>query len=401
MIDVRSQFSVLEQKVNNNDLVYLDSAATSLKPNVFIKRLSWAYENLSANVHRGAHFLSDQATTEFENSRQKMQKFINANSSDEVIWTSGTTDSINLVAQSFCSNLSEGDEVLLSEMEHHSNLVPWHMQAKKRKLKIKAIPVTDVGELDLSGLDKLITEKTKLVSLTYCSNVLGTINPVEKVIQKAHSVGAKVMLDAAQAIMHFPIDVQALDVDFLAFSTHKMFGPFGLGVLYGKKQLLNKMPPFKGGGSMISTVEIDHSEYLEAPQRFEAGTPNIPAVIALPAALDFIEQISFEKIKQHDRSLHSLMINELKDIEGLKVMGESDSKIGIVSFNIKDCHSADLGHLLNQQGVAVRVGHHCCQPLMKSFGVSSSIRASLSVYNNKNDVEKFVKALKKSMEMLR
>lgn len=400
MIDVRNQFPVLEQTVNKKPLVYLDSAATSLKPRILTERLNWAYENLSANVHRGAHFLSDRATSEFENSRQRVKTFLNAQHEEEVIWTSGTTDAINLVAHSFCSMMNEGDEILLTEMEHHSNLVPWHLQAKERKLKIKAIPVTAKGELDLSDLDSLITEKTKIVSLSYCSNVLGTINPIETVIKKAHSVGAKVMVDAAQSIMHFPTDVQALDVDFFAFSTHKMFGPFGLGVLYGKKALLNEMPPFKGGGSMISKVEIDHSDFLEAPQRFEAGTPDIAGVIALPAAIDFIEQMGFSEIKQHDNKLLNLMTEELKTIDGLKFMGESENKVGIVSFNIENCHAADVGHLLNQQGVAVRVGHHCCQPLMKSFGVTSSIRASLSVYNNEDDVERFLKALKKSMEML-
>lgn len=401
MIDVRNQFPVLEQKVNNNPLIYLDSAATSLKPQVLANRLSWAYENLSANVHRGAHFLSDRATAEFENSRERVKTFLNAESVDEIIWTSGTTDAINLVAESFCSSLSEGDELLVTEMEHHSNLVPWHIQAKKRNLKIKFIPVTATGELDLSQLDQLITEKTKLVSLSYCSNVLGTINPVKTVIDKAHQVGAKVMVDAAQAIMHFPVDVQALDVDFLAFSTHKMFGPFGLGVLYGKNQLLNEMPPYKGGGSMISKVEIDHSEFLDSPQRYEAGTPNISAVIALPAAMDFIENMGFAAIKEHDQQLQKIMVDELKTIDGLKFMGESKDKVGIVSFNIEGCHAADVGHLLNQQGVAVRVGHHCCQPLMKAFGVTSSIRASLSVYNNEDDVERFLKGLRKATEMLR
>lgn len=401
MIDVRNQFPVLEQQINNKALVYLDSAATSLKPTVMINRLNWAYENLSANVHRGAHVLSDRATAEFENTRKRVQTFLNAKHEDEVIWTSGTTDSINLVAESFCSTLSEGDEILLTEMEHHSNLVPWHMQAKKRNLKIKAIPVTAKGELDLSSLDELLSEKTKIVALTYCSNVLGTINPVKQITVKAHKYGAKVLVDAAQSIMHFPTDVQDLDVDFFAFSTHKMFGPFGLGVLYGKQELLNEMPPFKGGGSMISKVEIDHSEFLPAPQRYEAGTPHIAGVIALPAALDFIEQIGFEAIQEHDNLLHQQIKEQLKTIDGVQFMGEADNKVGIVSFNIEGCHASDVGHLLNQQGVAVRVGHHCCQPLMKAFDVTSSIRASLSVYNNEEDVESFVKALKKSTEMLK
>lgn len=398
---IRHSFKALDQKVQNNPLVYLDSAATTLKPVEVVDRIQKFYLYESANVHRGAHFLSDQATQHFESARESIKDFLGAESAQEIIFTQGTTGGINLIADTYGRHLlQEGDEIVLTEMEHHSNIVPWQNLAQEKNLKLSYIPVLENGNLDLSSLDQIITSKTKLVSFTGCSNILGTINPIEKIVEQAKKVKAVTVLDAAQLVTQKKIDVKKWGIDFLVFSSHKLFGPYGFGALFGRKELLEKMPPYQFGGSMISSVKYEKSSYNSLPYKFEAGTPHIEGAIGTAAAIQFFNQFSIDEIFQHEKNLAEAFINHLKQIPEAKIFGESETKAAIVSFNLKGAHHSDIGQILDQQGVAVRVGHHCTQPLLAKFGLTGTVRASFSIYNNMNDVERLILALDKARKML-
>lgn len=396
----RADFPALTQRVRGKKLVYLDSAATALKPWAVIERVGQFYTYETANVHRGAHFLADQATGYFEETRLKLKKFLNADSTEEIIFTSGTTGSINLIAQSYGRKfLKEGDEILLSEMEHHANIVPWQMLAEEKKLSIKIIPVTDAGDLDLSQLDQILTSKTRLVAVTHVSNTLGTINDIRLLAEKAHSVGAVIAVDGAQAVSNFAVDVKALNVDFYSFSAHKIYGPYGIGVLFGKRELLEKMPPWIGGGSMISQVTFPKTTYNDLPFKFEAGTPHIEGVLALGSAIDYVTKIGFDEIVEHEISLREYATQELQKISGLKIIGTSSQKVAILSFVVESLHHSDLSQVLDQEGIAVRAGHHCTQPLMSRFGVTGTVRASFAIFNDKMDVDALVKGIHKAKEL--
>ncbi len=398
--EVRTQFPALSQKINGNSLVYLDSAATTLKPQVLVERISHFYSLEAANVHRGAHHLSDAATNEFEAARDSIKNFINAETTEEIIFTRGTTDSINLVASSLAELLHEGDEIALTEMEHHSNIVAWQVLAQKKKCLLKYISVLENGDLDLNSIDQVICEKTKIVAFTACSNILGTLTPIEKIVEKAKAVGAFTLLDAAQYVSQKKIDVQSLKVDFLVFSSHKLFGPFGFGVLYGTKKLLNKMSPYQYGGSMISSVGFFETTFNHLPFKFEAGTPHVEGAIATKTAIDFFNQWPTEDIFNHEHRLLNYAEEELQKIEGLQIFGQSADKSAIISFNIQGIHHSDIGQILDQQGIAVRVGHHCTQPLLKKFGLTGTVRASISMYNNLGDIERLIEGVKKAKRML-
>jgi cysteine desulfurase/selenocysteine lyase len=396
----KSDFPALTQTVHGHPFIYLDSAATSLKPKSVIDRIQQFNSYETANVHRGAHFLSDRATELYEGAREKVAQFIGANSSKEIVFTRGTTESINLVANSISNLFSEGDEILLSEMEHHSNIVPWQMIAEKTKLKIKVIPVLPNGELDYQAVESLLTERTRMVAFTHCSNHLGTINDVTRIIQLARKRNAYVLLDGAQFVGKHPLSVKNLDVDFYVFSGHKIFAPFGIGVLYGKEELLNKMPPYQGGGSMIDKVSFEKTTYLQAPYRFEAGTPNVGGAVALAAAIEYIEGLGWEWLIKHDQKLIECGFESLKKIPDLKFIGEVKNRAALFAFVLPDFHHSDVGNILNQQGIAVRAGHHCTQPLINKFKITGSIRASFSVYNDTDDIIKLVKGLNKAREIL-
>jgi len=405
MNSIRSDFLALTQKVFDQPLVYLDSAATTLKPKAVVERLQKYYNFETANVHRGAHFLSDRATEAFEAARITVKKFMNVGDDGEVIWTRGTTESINLVASSYVGmHLKAGDEIILSQLEHHSNVVPWQMVAEKKNLKIHFVPITATGDFDYAQFESLLSPKTKLVSVVHLSNAIGTIIDVKRIIKSAHNVGAKVLVDAAQTIATMPIDVQDLDCDFMAFSGHKLFGPYGIGVLFGKKDLLNEMQPYQGGGSMIDSVTEEKTTYLTAPHRFEAGTPNISGVLGLAAAIDYVSEIGFTNIIKHEHSLLRAAyerLSQLKDIQIYGLHATAPEKVAnIISFNFKGAHASDMGHLLNQQGVAVRTGHHCNQILMKKLGVTGTIRASFSIYSNESDIERLVVGLEKARRIM-
>lgn len=398
---IRNDFPALTQKFNDKPLVYLDSAASALKPQSVVDRLAKFYAFEASNVHRGIHTLSAQATDEYELGRKKVQKFLRAKEDREIVFTKGTTESVNLVAQTWGKKfLKPGDEILLSEMEHHSNLVPWHLLVEEKEITIRYIPVTESGELDLTEMDRLLTEKTKLVAVSHCSNTLGTINPVKKIAKKAHEVGALVLVDGAQSVTGMPIDVQDIDCDFFVFSGHKLFGPYGIGCLYGKAEILEQMPPYQGGGSMIEEVSLEGSTYNNVPFRFEAGTPHISGVIGLGAAIDYVSSIGMEKVFEHKVKLQKQVHNQLVEIPGLRILGASDSKLPIFSFVIDGIHANDIGEILNQEAIAVRTGHHCTQPLMKKMNVTATVRASFSIYNNTSDLERLCSGLIKSKEFL-
>lgn len=398
---IREDFPQLQTEVNHKPLVYLDNAATTLKPKVVIDAMTKHLSFDVANVHRGIHTLSETGTRHFEETRIAVQELINASKVHEVIFTKGTTDGLNLVANSFSEKyINAGDEILLSQMEHHSNIVPWQMVALKRGAKIVMIPVNDDGEIELDVYKKLLTNKTKIVSIVHTSNTLGTTNPVKEMARLAHENGSKFCLDAAQSIAHMKIDVQDLDCDFLVFSAHKMFGPNGIGVLYGKEQLLNDMPPYQGGGSMISEVTFEKTTYHVLPNKFEAGTPVIAEVIAFKSALDYVNGIGLENIESYEHELLEYATSELKKIEGVRIIGTAKNKAGVLSFEIKGVHPQDLGTILDKQGVAIRTGHHCTQPLMKRFGVTACARASFTFYNTTQDVDAFIIAVKKAKEFL-
>lgn len=393
---IRSLFPVLHQEVHGKPLIYFDNAATTQKPQSVMDALQNYYSLDNSNIHRGAHALADRATRYYENTRIAVQQFINAPEPEEIIFTKGTTESINLVAATFGRKfIEEGDEVIISTMEHHSNIVPWQMLCEEKGAVLKIIPITESGELILDEFEKLLTEKTKLVSIVHVSNALGTINPVKEIIEKAHTVGAKVLLDGAQSTSHFQVDVQDLNCDFFAFSAHKLYGPTGLGFLYGKREILEAMPPYQGGGEMIKEVSFAKTTYNDIPFKFEAGTPNIADVIAFQKALEFIAEVSKEEILKHEDDLLAYATEVLNEIKGFIPVGTAAKKVSVVSFNINGMHPFDVGMMLDANGIAVRTGHHCTQPLMNRFGIEGTVRASFSVYNTKSEIEQFAVSVAK------
>ena len=398
--DIRADFPILQTKIHNKPLVYFDNAATTQKPKIVIDRIRDYYENENANIHRGVHHLSQVATQDYENARSRIQKYIGAAKSEEIIFTKGTTDGINLVASSFGALLKEGDEILISAMEHHSNIVPWQLLADSKKLQLKVIPIHKDGTLIMDAFDQLLSEKTKLVSITHISNTLGTINPIESIIIKSHAVGAKVLIDGAQSIQHGDIDVSSLNCDFFVFSGHKIFGPTGIGVLYGKEKLLEEMSPYQGGGDMIKNVSFEKTTFNELPFKFEAGTPNIIGGIALGTAIEYIESIDRKSAFDYEKTLLEYAEKELLKIEDVQVFGNSSEKTSLVSFNVGSIHPFDLGTLLDKQGIAVRTGHHCTQPLMDFYNIPGTIRASFSIYNTVEEVDLFLDALRRAITVL-
>lgn len=399
--DIRAQFPALHQEVNGKPLVYLDNGATTQKPQCVIDALSDYYRLNNSNVHRGAHTLSDRATQQFEDARKTLQAFLNAKKSEEVVWTRGTTESINLVAATWGrQNIKAGDEILVTGMEHHSNIVPWQMLCEQTGATLRPIPVKDNGELDMEAFASMLNEKVKLVGVVHVSNALGTINPVADIIKMSHDMGAKVLVDGAQAVAHWDVDVQALDVDFYAFSGHKLFGPTGIGVLYGKEELLNAMPPYQGGGEMIEHCSFDGTTYNVLPFKFEAGTPNIAGAIGLAAAVSYLNGIDRAALEQHENAL-LVRANELADDIGcIRKIGTAPKKASVFSFLLDGAHPADVGTLLDQQGIAVRTGHHCAMPLMNQFKVPGTVRASFSFYNTMEDVERLFAGLEKAKMFL-
>jgi len=399
---IRKDFPILHQEINGKPLVYFDNAATTQKPTVVINAITKYYSENNANIHRGIHTLAERATSDFEATRNSVKNFINASSRQEIIFTKGTTESINLVAATFGrQNIKKGDEILISSMEHHSNIVPWHILAKESGAIVKIIPINDNGELILEEYEKLLSPKTKLVSVVHVSNALGTINPIKKITDLAHQHGAKVLVDGAQSSSHIDIDVQALDIDFFALSGHKVYGPTGVGILYGKKSLLESMPPYQGGGEMIGEVTFEGFTVNELPYKFEAGTPNIADVIALKCALDYIQTIGKAVIREHENELLSYATNSIKNIEGIRLIGTAKEKVSILSFVTEGIHHQDLGILLDQRGIAIRTGHHCTQPLMNRFNITGTSRASFSIYNTKEEVDLFIEGVNKAVKMLR
>ncbi|MCH4822643.1 cysteine desulfurase [Gramella lutea] len=397
---IRKDFQILSRKVNGYPLVYFDNAATAQTPTQVMDVIVDYYSNYNANIHRGVHSLSQEATDKYEQARIKIQKHFNAEKAHEIIFTSGTTHGINLVANGFSSLLKEDDEILVSAMEHHSNIVPWQMLCEKTGAKLRVIPMNETGELIYSEFEKMIGPKTKLVFLNHVSNALGTVNPIKSIIDKAHSVGAAVLIDGAQAAPHIKADVQELDVDFYVVSAHKMCGPTGVGVLYGKEEWLEKLPPYQGGGEMIATVSFEKTTYAGLPHKFEAGTPNICGGIAFGAALDYMNSIGFSEIAAYEHELLEYATKKLKEIEGMKIYGEATEKTAVISFNIEGLHPYDIGTLLDKMGIAVRTGHHCAQPVMDFFKIPGTVRASFSFYNTFQEIDLFLEALKKAKMML-
>ncbi len=394
---LRNEFPQLNIKVHDKPLVYLDSAASSLKAAKVVDRVNEYNRFETSNVHRGIHWLSQKGTENYEKARETIASFLNAKSPNEIIFTRGTTESANLVAYSYARHfLQAGDEILLTELEHHSTIIPWQVVAQEKSLKIKVVPITEEGNLDLVKLEELLTKKTKLVAMQSSSNVFGSDNDIKLISEKAHANGAKVFVDAAQTPSHKPIDVQSLNCDFLAFSGHKVFGPYGIGVLYAKESLLNEMPPYQTGGSMISEVHFEESKYLQAPQRFEAGTPNVSGAIGLATAVQFVQNLGYDQIQFHNKELIKALFDELGQIDDIEIHGPKNRSSAIFSFNIKGIHASDIGSIIDNEGIAIRTGHHCCQPLMRRLGVTASCRASFSIYNTLEEVELLKKALVKA-----
>lgn len=398
---IRSQFPALTQKVHGKDLVYLDGAATTLKPKSVIDRISHFYSYETSNVHRGAHYLGDVATVAFENARTKVAQFLNARQSEEIIFVRGTTEAINLVSNIWGhDNLKAGDEILITVMEHHGNIVPWQMIAEQKGAKVVAADILDNGEVDIEDFKKKLSNRTKMVAFTACSNVLGTNTNMKLLTKLAHDVGAKVLIDGAQIVSQSQVDVQEIDCDFFVFSAHKLFGPFGFGVVYGKKALLDVLPPYQGGGSMISKVTIEKTTYNDVPTRFEAGTPHVEGAVGLHAAIQFVEEIGFDKIHQYEMNLLKIATEKIAAISDIQIFGTAADKGPILSFNMMGAHHSDVAQILDQEAVAVRAGHHCAQPLMARLGVPGTVRASFSVYNNVDDIDRLVKAVVKARELL-
>ncbi len=405
MIDIqaiRNDFPILSTKIYNKQLVYLDNAATTQKPNCVIDKMVEGYQQNNANIHRGVHFLSQKATEEHENARKTVQKFLNATSSSEIIFTRGATESINLVAFSFGESFcNEGDEIIISAMEHHANIVPWQMLRDRKKIVLKVIPMCPDGTLNIDAYKSLISSKTKLIAVTHISNVLGTINPMQQIISIAHSFNIPVLVDGAQAVPHLVIDVQKLDPDFYVFSSHKLYGPTGIGVLYGKESWLEKMQPYQGGGEMIEKVSFDKTTYNELPFKFEAGTPDFIGTTALAKAIQYIQTIGIENIAQYENELLSYATGLFKQIPDLKIYGEADQKSAVISFLVKGIHHYDMGTLLDKLGIAVRTGHHCAQPIMDYFSIEGTVRASFSFYNTKSEIDQLVAGINKVVAMFK
>lgn len=397
---IREDFPILSRKVYNKPLIYLDNGATTQKPRVVVESITDEYYSVNANVHRGVHFLSQQATNLHEASRETVRKFINARSTSEIVFTRGTTESINLVASTFVdSQMKEGDEVIVSVMEHHSNIVSWQLQAARKGIVLKVIPINDRGELLLDEYEKLFSPRTRLVSVAHVSNVLGTINPVKEMIATAHAHGVPVLIDGAQSIPHMPIDVQDLDADFYVFSGHKVYGPTGIGVLYGKEAWLDKLPPYQGGGEMIKNVSFEHTTFNELPFKFEAGTPDYIGSTALAKALDYVSAIGMDKIAAYEHELTVYAMNRLKEIPGMRIFGEAEHKGGVISFLVGNIHHFDMGTLLDRLGIAVRTGHHCAEPLMHRMGIEGTVRASLGLYNTKEEIDALVAGIERVSQM--
>ncbi len=397
---IRSDFPILERKVYDRPLVYLDNAATTQKPRCVVDAMSEEYFSVNANVHRGVHFLSQQATDLHEAARERVARFIGAASSSEIVFTRGTTESLNLVASSFSEAfLREGDEVLLTVMEHHSNIVPWQLVRERKGIVLKVIPINDAGEVDLEAYEKLFTPRTRLVAVTHVSNVLGTVNPVKQMAAVAHAHGARILVDGAQSVPHFTVNVQDIDCDFLTFSGHKVYGPTGIGVLYGKEELLDRMPPYQGGGEMISRVTFEHTTFERLPFKFEAGTPDYVGAHGLGVALDYVEQLGMENIHLHERELTRYAMEQLSLIPGMRLFGTAAEKDAVVAFTVGDIHPLDLGTLLDRLGIALRTGHHCAQPLMARFGVESMARASFALYTTRAEIDALVSAIDRVRKM--
>ncbi len=397
---IREQFPILTRKVNEQKLIYFDNGSTTQKPQSVIDAINNYYKNENSNVHRGVHFLSGLATDKFEETRNTIQNFIGAKHSHEIIFTKGTTDSINLIANGYRSLLQKGDEIIISELEHHSNIVPWQMCCEISGSTLKVIPIMDNGELDMSEFYNLLSENTKLVSIAHISNALGTLIPVEEIIEKSHKVGAKVLIDGAQAASHIPLNMQDCDVDFYVFSAHKMYGPTGVGVLYGKEQLLNELPPYQGGGEMIEYVNFEKTTYADLPHKFEAGTPNIAGVVAFKNSIEFIADLGVKNIAKHEEKLLQYATSEILKIEGVKIYGTSEKKSGIISFNIDGLHPYDIGMILDKLGIAIRTGHHCTQPAMIHYNIPGTARISVAVYNTIEEIDICISAIKKAKMML-
>lgn len=397
---IRRDFPILSTTVYGRPLVYLDNAATTQKPLCVLDAMRHEYLNANANVHRGVHYLSQQATELHEAARETVRRFINAGKTEEVIFTRGTTESINLVASSFCEEfMKEGDEIIVSVMEHHSNIVPWQLQAARRGVAVRVIPMNDEGELDMEAYAGMFTERTKIVSVAHVSNVLGTVNPVREIIRIAHSHGVPVLIDGAQSTPHFKVDVQELDCDFFAFSGHKIYGPTGIGVLYGKEEWLERMPPYQGGGEMIESVTFEKTVFQSLPFKFEAGTPDYIATHGLAVALDYVNDIGLENISSHERELTSYCMEQMRSIDGIALFGTSEHKDAVVSFLVGDIHHLDMGTLLDRLGIAVRTGHHCAQPVMQRYGIQGAVRASFAMYNTREEIDALVEGVRRVSRM--
>ena len=397
---VKEEFPILSKEVNNKPLIYLDNASTTQKPASVIDEIQEYYECTNSNIHRGVHHLSQKATEEYEEARTKIQKFIGAESSKEIVFVRGATEAVNLVANSYVNPLlSEGDNIIISHMEHHANIVPWQLIAKQKNIEIKVIPINEKGELVIAELDNLIDKQTKFISLNHVSNSLGTVNPVEELIQKAHQNNVRIMIDGAQAVQHMKVNVTDLDVDFYCFSGHKMYGPTGIGILYGKKEILDKMEPYQGGGDMIKSVTFEKTIYNDVPHIFEAGTPNIVGAIGLGKAIDFIEKTTLEKIEEHEMDLLNYATQKISKIEGVRIIGTSENKASVISFVMDGIHPHDIGTIMDNLGIAIRAGHHCTQPVMDFYDIPATARASFAIYNTKEDVDRLIEGIEKTKEV--
>ena len=399
---IRSQFPILQREINGKPLIYFDNAATSQKPESVINAITDYYKSYNANIHRGVYTLGVEASELYDNARNNVSKFINAADAREIIFTRGATEAINLVAYSYGrTNIREGDEIIISAMEHHANIVPWQVLCEEKKAVLKIIPINDAGEIILGEYEKLLNSKTKLVAINHISNTLGTINPVKEIISIAHKKNVPVLVDGAQAVMHAKVDVRELDADFYVFSGHKMFGPMGIGVLYGKAELLNAMPPYQTGGDMINSVSFEKTTYNEIPMKFEAGTPNVEGAIGLSAAIDFIRSLNLDAVHEHESELLDYAAEELKKIDGVKLIGTAKNKVSVISFIVEGINAMDIGIMLDTMGVSVRTGHYCTEPLMNRFGIAGTVRASFSVFNTTSEIDTFIAALKKAISILK
>ena len=397
---VKEEFPILSQRVNEKRLIYLDNASTTQKPSSVINEIQNYYESTNSNIHRGVHHLSQKATEKYEDSRKIVQKFIGAKSSKEIIFVRGATEAVNLVANSYVKPLlSEGDNIIISQMEHHANIVPWQLITKEKKAEIRVVPINEAGELLVEDMDDLIDENTRFISLNHVSNSLGTVNPVNKLIQKAHQNDIRIMIDGAQAVQHMKVNVSDLDVDFYCFSGHKMYGPTGIGILYGKKEILEKMEPYQGGGDMIKSVTFEKTIYNDIPHIFEAGTPNIVGAIGLAKAIEFIENVTIERIEKHEMDLLNYATEKINSIEGVEIVGNAENKTSVISFVMGDIHPHDIGTIMDNLGIAIRAGHHCTQPVMDFYNIPATARASFAIYNTEEDVDKLVEGIQKVKEV--